>query len=360
MPYQQYLNSKEQSILAMSQAITMLRAGLGVRIENSVVFSSETVNPLLLKQLKQHAKHLQVIISPSRANYLFNLNVTSPLQIAFADEENFLSNVSFSHHKLNKSLYACNEAVSYAKQALLLAQLANLIPTLLIIEQKYFSASAPNLEILDIEQYLKNISTNLVEAARSKIILRHAKDATLVTFQNKHSQTEHYALLIGEQNHHNPLVRLHSSCFTGDVLASLYCDCGEQLQAAIKYMSDHGGGVLLYIMQEGRGIGLVNKMRCYNLQQMGFDTVEANEILGFNKDDRDFFAAANILNQLSLNNIKLLSNNPAKKEALEKLGLTVLEMISHTAGINPHNLCYLKTKISKMGHNINPTLLSEC
>ncbi len=353
MSYQIYLHSWEQSILSLTQAMTMLKAGLGVSLESSVVFSSETVNPLLLDQLKQQSQHLQVVVSALRANFLFDLNLDHPLQIAWQDEDNFLSNISFAPHKLDKNSYQLQQAAAHLKQGLLLAQLANLIPTLLVIEQKYFPINAPNLNILDIEQYLSNVAANLVEVARTKLILRQAQDATLITFKSKYSQIEHYAILIGAQSNPQPLLRLHSSCFTGDVLGSLYCDCGGQLQRAIKDISEHGGGIILYIMQEGRGIGLVNKMRCYNLQHLGFDTVQANEILGFNKDDRDFFAAASILKQLGLNNFKLLSNNPAKKEALQKLGLNIVAMMPHTAGINAHNICYLKTKISKMGHHIN-------
>jgi GTP cyclohydrolase II len=160
---------------------------------------------------------------------------------------------------------------------------------------------------------------------------------------------------VGQQdNAVPPLVRLHSECLTGDILGSLKCDCGPQLQAALARMAAetrHGGwGVLLYLRQEGRGIGLINKLRAYQLQDQGFDTVDANERLGLPSEARDFPVAARMLDLIGAARIRLMTNNPAKVAALEALGVTVLERVAHQLPANPHNARYLETKRDRTGH----------
>jgi len=161
---------------------------------------------------------------------------------------------------------------------------------------------------------------------------------------------EHVALVIGAPNGKPPLVRLHSECLTGDMLGSLKCDCGPQLHAAIKAIADNGWGILLYLRQEGRGIGLINKLRAYALQDRGFDTVDANMRLGFAIDARDFNVAAQMLHLLGEEKIQLLTNNPAKILALEAAGIAVSERVPHRLPSNPHNAHYLDTKRERTGH----------
>jgi GTP cyclohydrolase II len=156
---------------------------------------------------------------------------------------------------------------------------------------------------------------------------------------------------IGEIDRDQPiLVRIHSACFTGDVLGSLKCDCGPQLHAATEMISEKGGGVLIYLNQEGRGIGLANKIRAYALQDHGFDTVEANHRLGFEDDERDFQLGATILKEMHISNIKLITNNPSKISTMKKYNITVSERIPLKVGQNETNLSYLKTKVRKSGH----------
>lgn len=162
---------------------------------------------------------------------------------------------------------------------------------------------------------------------------------------------EHYAIEIGQPDRAKPVLsRLHSACFTGDVLGSLKCDCGPQLRGAMAQMGAEGAGVLLYLNQEGRGIGLANKMRAYSLQDQGFDTVEANHRLGFNDDERDFRIGADILHKMGFSQVRLLTNNPAKVAKLESCGLTVTERVPLIVGENHHNSGYLATKAAKSGH----------
>jgi GTP cyclohydrolase II len=159
------------------------------------------------------------------------------------------------------------------------------------------------------------------------------------------------ALVIGDPDRRAPvLVRLHSACLTGDVLGSLKCDCGPQLHAALAAIAGHpGGGILLYLQQEGRGIGLINKLRAYALQDQGFDTVDANTRLGFEPDERDFTLAAAMLAQLGVGAVSLLTNNPQKVAGLAAHGLSVTR-VAHSMAPNPHNLAYLDTKRDRQGH----------
>ena len=175
----------------------------------------------------------------------------------------------------------------------------------------------------------------------------------LIAFKNIQTGDIHLALTKGEwEPSESVMVRVHSSCVTGDIFGSCRCDCGEQLQAALKMVEKEGKGVVLYMFQEGRGIGLINKLKAYKLQEQGLDTVEANIELGFQMDERDYGVGAQILRDLGIRKIKLLSNNPKKRAALLGYGLEIVETISLEMPSNPHNEAYLKTKRDKMGHNI--------
>ena len=170
-------------------------------------------------------------------------------------------------------------------------------------------------------------------------------------FRPEDGSEEHYAIEIGQPDRKEPVLsRLHSACFTGDVMGSLKCDCGPQLRAALRTMGDEGAGVLLYLNQEGRGIGLSNKMRAYSLQDQGFDTVDANHRLGFEDDERDFRLGAQILSQLGFSKVRLLTNNPAKIARMESCGLEVTERVPLKVGQTRQNAHYLATKASKSGH----------
>lgn len=162
---------------------------------------------------------------------------------------------------------------------------------------------------------------------------------------------EHYAIVIGNPDRAKPVLsRLHSACFTGDVLGSLKCDCGPQLRGALAQMGQEGAGILLYLNQEGRGIGLANKMRAYSLQDQGFDTVEANHRLGFEDDERDFRIGSGILKKLGVTQVRLLTNNPAKIDMMQKTGITVTQRVPLKVGENSLNRAYLQTKADKSGH----------
>jgi GTP cyclohydrolase II len=186
--------------------------------------------------------------------------------------------------------------------------------------------------------------------ARAKLPLEGLAATQIVSFRARDDGQDHVALIIGAFGGEPPLVRLHSECLTGDVFGSLRCDCGPQLGRALRLIAESGGGVLLYLRQEGRGIGLANKLRAYSLQDRGLDTVDANLRLGFADDERDYAHAAAMLKALGIDEVRLLTNNPAKVEGLEKAGIRVVERVGHTMPPNPHNIEYLATKQSKSGH----------
>ena len=170
-------------------------------------------------------------------------------------------------------------------------------------------------------------------------------------FEDPESGKEHVVLTMGDVNDGEPvLARIHSECLTGDALGSMRCDCGNQLQAALRAIADAGRGALFYLRQEGRGIGLLNKIKAYKLQDAGADTVEANEQLGFGADMRDYSILAPMIEHLGVKSVRLLTNNPRKVKALEELGVEVAERISLHTDSNPHNEKYLRTKAGKLGH----------
>ncbi|SNS88663.1 GTP cyclohydrolase II [Sphingopyxis indica] len=189
-------------------------------------------------------------------------------------------------------------------------------------------------------------------AARARLPVEASESAEIVAFRSPEEASDHVALLIGKRDANPPVVRLHSECLTGDVLGSLKCDCGPQLHAALHAMAGAPWGVLLYLRQEGRGIGLVNKLRAYALQDQGYDTVDANLRLGFPVEARDFAIAARMLELLHVPRIRLMTNNPEKVARLEKEGVEVVERLPLALPANPHNERYLATKRDRTGHQL--------
>ena len=215
-------------------------------------------------------------------------------------------------------------------------------------------ASGENLlvvEATDIEAYQQSAARSLRPVSQARVPLTSAENARIVAYRPSDGGIEHLAIIIGDPRADAPvLTRLHSECFTGDLLASLRCDCGDQLRGAIDKIAEAGSGVLVYLAQEGRGIGLVNKLRAYQLQDDGFDTIGANEQLGFDADERVYLPAAEILRDLGYSQVRLLTNNPEKVAALSRCGITVVERVPHVFPANAHNEEYLRTKATRGGH----------
>ncbi|MDQ3471790.1 MAG: GTP cyclohydrolase II, partial [Pseudomonadota bacterium] len=231
-----------------------------------------------------------------------------------------------------------------AAGALTLARMAGLLPALWLLNAQ---DDSPTVALDKLNRDPADPEVTLV--ARARLPLDDIADTQIVAFRSADGR-EHAALLIGAFGGRPPLVRLHSECLTGDVFGSLKCDCGPQLKEALRIIGSVGGGILLYLRQEGRGIGLANKLRAYALQDRGLDTVEANQRLGFADDERDYAQAAAMLRALGAGEVRLLTNNPAKVSALEAAGIAVVERIGHQMTANPHNSDYLAVKGSKSGH----------
>lgn len=248
-----------------------------------------------------------------------------------------------------------------------LAQLAGCEPAGVLVEimnEDGSMARLPELELIAKKHDLKIISIkdlieyrlkteSLIEEIVRVDMPTQYGDFKLIAFREKNSFNEHLALIKGEWAKEEPvMVRVHSSCFTGDILGSLRCDCGEQLHCAMQKVEKEGKGVILYMNQEGRGIGLVNKLKAYKLQEGGMDTVEANLHLGFPMDKRDYGIGAQILRYLGVTKLRLMSNNPKKRAGLLGYGIEVTETVAIEMPANPHNEKYLQTKRDKMGHTI--------
>lgn len=245
--------------------------------------------------------------------------------------------------------------------AIELLKLACLLPAAVVApvpdeRLEYLSAWAENQALLTVEldhvrNYQEIEARTLVRVGEARVPLDVSEEVEIVAFRPSDGGREHLALVIGRPDTDEPvLVRLHSECFTGDLLGSLRCDCGDQLRGAISEIDSQGGGIVLYLAQEGRGIGLVNKLRAYNLQDKGFDTIDANQQLGFDADERLYRPAAEMLRQLGITQVRLMTNNPDKVSALGDWGIAVAERVPHSFPSNVHNEFYLATKKERAGH----------
>jgi len=240
-----------------------------------------------------------------------------------------------------------------AEAAVVLAKLARLLPAALIIEATSLEADPALLEVeaQAVLDYQPEAARSLRRVSEARVPLEDAEQTRVVAFRPADGGIEHLAIVIGEPDAEQPvLTRLHSECFTGDLLGSLRCDCGDQLRGAIAEIAAAGSGVLLYLAQEGRGIGLINKLRAYQLQDQGFDTLDANGQLGFDDDERVYLPAAAMLQELGIEKVRLLTNNPNKVAALARHGVAVVERVPHVFPSNDHNVGYLRTKATRSGH----------
>lgn len=291
-------------------------------------------------------KDMELIISPVRAHVITGKEFAFPARIKPAG---FREMLEMAEGIPNRKFIASPDSSPEAKSAIELAKIAEILPALITIpDDGLFRISAADITGFGVS------GRKPVKITEAALKLDGISKARIVAFRAGSSGREHLAIIIGEpEKQEAPLTRIHSSCYTGDLLGSLACDCGGQLKASMKAMNEAGGGVLLYLLQEGRGIGLVNKLRAYALQEGGLDTVEANEALGFEDEERGFAPAAAMLLDLGFTRVSLLTNNPKKSAALENLGVKVKTMVPLRPNPTPHNKNYLDTKARKSGHLLN-------
>ncbi len=341
-----------------ARAIDALRRGWPIAIDGVTLLSVETADAGRLAAFDP-AGTAGVLISAGRAatlklvNQLAAADPDSPVLVERAPWIDVAGATALADPQLDlmtpmKGPFrtARIDAPRTAAAALRLARIAGLLPAFFV------GGIDPELALTSADIDAHEDATRLTLATRARLPVDGAEHAEIVAFRSPDAADEHVALLIGQPDGDAPLVRLHSECLTGDVLGSLKCDCGPQLHAAIHAIAASGWGILLYLRQEGRGIGLVNKLRAYALQDQGFDTVDANTRLGFAVDSRDFGVAATMLKLLGQHRIRLLTNNPAKVAALEAAGIAVVERVPHKLPPNPHNERYLATKRDRTGHQL--------
>jgi GTP cyclohydrolase II len=345
---------------AAARAIDALRRGWPVALDGLTLLPVETADPERLAAFDPLGK-ADILLSAGRAETLKLANQReaavpdSPVMVVRAPWIDFRAATALADPQLDLAtplkgpFHAMPVArPEAARAALRLARIAGVLPAFFVAEGP--AAGDVAITAADIDSH--EDAARLRIAARARLPVAGAENAEIVAFRTPESPGEHIALLIGAPNGQPPLVRLHSECLTGDVLGSLKCDCGPQLHAAIHEIAASGWGILLYLRQEGRGIGLINKLRAYALQDQGFDTVDANMRLGFAIDARDFAVAARMLDLLGQRSIRLLTNNPDKVRSLEEHGIRVAERVPHHLPPNPHNERYLATKRDRTGHQL--------
>lgn len=341
----------------VARAIDALRRGWPVELDGLGLLAVETVDDAALAAL-DGARPADLLISGNRAATLKLANQrdgtpTAPVLIARAPWVGLAEAVAIADPAFDlanplkgpfSTLPITDEDAAVA--ALRLARLAGLLPALFVGRTQN---PAVRLSAGDVAAFGHG-PVRIV--SRARLPTRHAVPSEIIAFRADGDPGEHVALVLGAPKGQPPLVRIHSECLTGDVFGSLKCDCGPQLDGALERIADSGWGVLIYLRQEGRGIGLINKLRAYALQDQGFDTVDANVRLGFDDDERDFSVAARMLAALGQREVHLLTNNPRKAAALEALGIKVAERVPLQAGANPHNRAYLDTKRDRSGHQL--------
>jgi GTP cyclohydrolase II len=346
--------------LTIRRAIAALRAGRPVKIDGAEpigILAVETATAELLDILDPE-RNARLLISGERAAALSLANVrdaADPSHPVLVERASWLNagtalaladpGQDLERGPLGPLRPVPLDCAECAAAALDLARSAGLLPALWVLQPGGAPISVSAEEIAREDR-----RTDVELVARARLPLEQMPDTQIVAFRASDDGQDHVALLIGAPGGKAPLVRLHSECLTGDVFGSLKCDCGPQLKEALRIIGSAGGGVLLYLRQEGRGIGLANKLRAYALQDRGLDTVDANRRLGFADDERDYAHAAAMLRSLGMAEVRLLTNNPAKVSGLAAAGIKVLERVPHAMAANPHNADYLATKRKKSGH----------
>ena len=354
---------------AVHRALGELRRGTPVRLVDArgqalVAAAAETVSARALAELAAAALAPPVLLlAPTRASAVLSRPLEAeagPVALrppaALMDPDSLRRLADPTAEALLPEPPQLVPAPPLAAAAIALAKLGRLLPALVAAPSGADAAdsllSVPAEAVL---AYPETAATTLARVAEARVPLEDAPDARITAFRAADGGIEHLAILVGEPEAlaargEAPLARVHSECFTGDLLGSLRCDCGPQLRGAIARMAEEGAGVLLYLAQEGRGIGLVNKLRAYRLQDEGLDTLDANRALGYGADERNFLVAAEMLRALGIPRVRLLTNNPDKVAGLAACGIAVPERVGHRIAANGVNDHYLDTKARRFGH----------
>ena len=351
--------------IGASRAVAELRAGRPVFVKGTVTLLAMPVDGLDAARLAAFkwiggGEPPRLAISRRRAEAL-GLQVDGPVCIDLPHPVDADQIQALVFQDKTDTSCRATHASPTAAAAVELAKLAQVLPALLVAVIAPARAAEQAGRILTVEQagidhYRDKAPASLVLASDAQLPLANGIAARMVVFRDGLGH-EPAALVVGNPDASRPVpVRIHSACLTGDVFGSRRCDCGEQLRLALQRLHDLGGGVVLYLAQEGRGLGLANKMRTYRLQDGGLDTVDANTTLGFDDDERDYGQAARMMQLLGWQEVVLLTNNPAKIDGLAAAGLQVTGRLPLETAINPDNFRYMSTKAARAGHKLENLL----
>jgi len=373
------------SLAAVERALAELRRGGIVVLRDDdggggLVIAAESCGPRALQRLQGLAQQAPVLVTTRRRAEAIGMEIPPHIAGGMGETnkpitldlpEGVPADVILQPHETEQagrhaalrylSRPVASHAPLIAQTAIELAKLARLLPAVVLgpltsdpKNKRRDWARDQDLvyvDATDVLGYEESAARNLQQVAQANVPLEGAENARILAWRPSDGGKEHLAIVVGEINPTEPvLIRLHSECFTGDLLGSLRCDCGVQLRGAIAEIAKRGSGVLLYLAQEGRGIGLVNKLRAYELQDDGFDTIDANEQLGFDADERIYAPAATMLARMGIKRVRLMTNNPQKISQLERYGIEVAERVAHSFPANGHNENYLRTKAERAGH----------
>ncbi|WP_428670276.1 GTP cyclohydrolase II [Reyranella sp.] len=370
---------------AVERAMAELRRG-GIVVlrgddgQGGLVIAAESCGPRALQRLQGLAQEAPVLVTTRRRAEAIGMEIPPhiaggmgernkpitldlpqgvPVDIILRPHESEAAGRHIALSHLSRPV--ASHAPLVAEAAIELAKIARLLPAVVLgplsrdpgNKRRDWAREQDLLyvEAADIRAYEETAARTLQQVAQAHVPLEGAENARILAWRPSDGGKEHLAIVVGEIDPTEPvLIRLHSECFTGDLLGSLRCDCGVQLRGAIEQLNKQGSGVLLYLAQEGRGIGLVNKLRAYELQDDGFDTIDANEQLGFDADERIYAPAATMLTRMGIKRVRLMTNNPQKIAQLERYGIEVSERVAHAFPANGHNENYLRTKAERAGH----------
>jgi GTP cyclohydrolase II len=354
----------DPAALSIDRAVGELRRGRAIRIvdgdDSAYVAAVETVQPATLRRLEAALGRLTLLVTPERALAAALVSDASrAIALEFEsrptlDEIRMLAGVGSAHpiDATELCVHDWTGSAAVAAAAFRLAKAGRLVPALIGARGRgRVDCSVITLAVDDVERLSGLSGQSLKRTSHSRVPLADAVDSEIALFRDEHGLGEHVAVVIGQPDPKDIVpVRLHSACLTGDLLGSLRCDCGEQLRGAVRRIAELGGGVLLYLDQEGRGIGLANKLRAYAIQDTGLDTVDADRHLGFYDDERNYDVAAALLHELGIERIRLLTNNPNKISALRAHGIEVVGRLPLVGSTNSHNERYLRAKRERAGH----------
>jgi GTP cyclohydrolase II len=354
------------------RAASELRRGVPVLLHSDsplIILAAETAGADALAELKAMSDtHPALLLAPARAAAILRMPMSASDAAVAVQVSETMQNINI-YQSLADPLAAqpvvldvsqVTPAPSYSDAAITLAKIGRILPAVLVVPLPSDAATLitdhgiVQVAAADVLAYKDLEVVGLRRIVSADVPLTGAPDSRVVAFRSHGSAVEHLAIVIGRpETKEAPLVRIHSECFTGDLLGSMRCDCGEQLRGAIRRMAQDGAGVLLYLAQEGRGIGLANKLRAYGLQDRGLDTMDANRALGWGADERNFLIGATMLGIMGIHRVRLLTNNPDKVAAIAACGIEVVGREPHLIEPNGVNDEYLATKAARFGHMLD-------